>query len=59
MGEGCGGMGGEVRELRSTNRYLQNSYGDVKYIIGNGVSKELIGMTHGHEKWCGDCLGKW
>ena len=24
--------------------------------IGNGVAKELIPMTHGHEQWCGDCL---
>ena len=24
--------------------------------IGNGVAKELIPMTHGHEQWCRDCL---
>ena len=51
MGEGCGGMGEEVRGLRSTNRQLQNSHGDVKYSIGNGGAKELICMTHGHEQW--------
>ena len=34
----------------------QNSHGDVKYSIGNGVAKELKHMTHGHEQWCGDCL---
>ena len=49
-------MGEEVRGLRSTNRELQNSHGDVKYSIGNGVAKELIHMTCGHEHWCGYCL---
>ena len=29
------------------------------YSIGNGVGKELIHMTHGHEEWCGDCLREW
>ena len=28
----------------------------VKYSIGNGVAKEHIHMTYGHEQWCGDCL---
>ena len=42
-------MGEEVRGLRSTNRKLQNSHGDVKYSIGNAIAKELIHMTHGHE----------
>ena len=50
------GMGEEVRGLRSTNRQIQNSHGDGKYSIGNGVAKELICMTHGLEQWCGDCL---
>ena len=54
--EGLGGMGEEVRGLRGTNRLLQNSHGDVKYSIGNGVAKELICMTHGDEQWWGDCL---
>ena len=35
-----GGMGEEVRALRSTNRQLQNSHGDVQYNIGNAVAKE-------------------
>ena len=39
-------MGVEVRGLRSTNGWLQNSHGDVKYTIGNGVARELIHMTH-------------
>ena len=52
-------MGEEVRGLRSTNRKLQNSHGDVKYSIGNGAVKELIPMTHGHEQWCGDHLREW
>ena len=38
--EGCGRMGEEMRGLRSTNRQLQNSHGDLKYSIGNGVAKE-------------------
>ena len=53
------GMGGEVRALRSTNRQSQNSHGDVKCSAGNGVGKELIRMTDGHEQWCGDCLSEW
>ena len=59
IGGDCGGMGEEVRGLRSTNRQLQNSRGDIKYSIGNGVAKELIRMTHGHEQWWGDCLREW
>ena len=55
-GKGFGGMCVEVRGLRSTNRWLQNSHGDVKYSVGNGVDKELRCMSHGHEQWCGDCL---
>ena len=51
-----GGMGEWVKRLRSRKRYLKNSHGDVKYNIGNGVAKELIRMTHGHEQWWGDCL---
>ena len=30
---------------------IQNSHGDVKHSIGNGVAKEHISMTHGHEQW--------
>ena len=44
------GMDEEMRGLRSTNRQLQNSHGDVKYSIGNGVAKEIICMTHEHEQ---------
>ena len=29
------------------------------YRIGNGVAKEFIHMTHGHEQWCGDGLREW
>ena len=42
--------------FRTTNRQLQNSHGDIKYSIGNGVARELTHMTHGHEQWCKDCL---
>ena len=42
----------KVRGLRSTNRQLQNSHGDVKYSVGKGVAKELIHMASGHEQRC-------
>ena len=42
LGAWGGKMGEEVRALRSTNRQLQNSHGDVKYSTGNEVAKELI-----------------
>ena len=45
-----------MRGLRSTNRQSQNSHGDVKYSIGNGVATEPICVTHGHEQLWGDCL---
>ena len=32
---------------------------DGRYSIGNGVAKEFIRMTHGHEQWWGDCLREW
>ena len=38
-------MGEKVRGLRSTNRQLKKSHGDVKYGIGNGVAKELTHMS--------------
>ena len=41
MGRRYGGMGEEVRRLRSTNMQLQNSHMNVKYSVGNGVAKEL------------------
>ena len=47
---GCGGMGEEVRGLRSANRWLQNSHRDVKYSIRNGAAKELICMTYEYEQ---------
>ena len=59
MGGAYGGMDEEVRGLRSTNRQLQSSHGDVKCSMGNGVAKELTHMTHGRERWCGDCLREW
>ena len=49
-------MGEELRALSSTNKYLPNSHGGVKYSIGNGVAKELTCMTHGHEQWCREAL---
>ena len=44
MGGDFGGMGEEVRVLSSPNRQLQNSHGDVKYILGNGEAKRTY--TH-------------
>ena len=58
MGGGCREMGEEVRALRSTNRQLQTSHGDVKYSTGNGEAKELVRMTHGHEQWWTGCPRK-
>ena len=52
-------MGEEVRGLRSTNRYLQNSHGDVKYSTRNEVPKNTLCMIHQHAQWCGDCLRGW
>ena len=49
-------MGEERRRLRSTKGQLQNTLGDVKHSMGNGVAKELKLMTHGREQWCEDCL---
>ena len=37
-GEGLEDCMEEVKGLRSTDRYLQNSHGDAKYSIGNIVS---------------------
>ena len=48
-GRGRGRMGEAVRGLRSTNGWLQNSHGDVKYSKGNGEATGLICRTHGHE----------
>ena len=59
VGEGSGGQVKKVKGLRSTNRELQNSYGDIKYSIGNRVAQEHICVTHGHEQRCGDCLRDW
>ena len=56
MGEGRERMGEEVRGLRSTNRQLQNSRGDVKYSTGNGAAKAFLHVTHGCEHWWGDGL---
>ena len=50
MGGGLGGMGKDVRGLRSINWQSQNNHGDVNYNIGNGAAKELTHMTHGREQ---------
>ena len=48
----------KVQGLRSTNGQVQNRQGGVKNSIGNGVAKELICMTHGHELRVGIARGK-
>ena len=48
-----------MKGLRSINRKLQNSHGNVNYSIGNGVARKLIHMTHEHGQWWGDCLREW
>ena len=46
MGKGeNGGKGGRIKH----KFVVQNRQGDVKSSIGNGVTKELTCMTHGHE----------
>lgn len=42
--------------VRSTNRQLLNSHGDVRYSIGKGAAKGLTPMTRAHEQGWGDCL---
>ena len=49
-------MGEDMRALKRTDRYLQNSHEDAKCGMGNGEGKELTQMTHGHEQWCRDFL---
>ena len=41
-GRGFGGWVKKVKGLRSTDRLLQNSYGDLKYSTGNTVHNSLI-----------------
>ena len=36
---------------------VQNRQGEVKYSVGNGETKELIRMTHGHELKQGNAGG--
>ena len=55
----CRGICEGVKGLRTMNRLLQNNHEDVKYSIETGVAKELICMTHGHERWYGDGLREW
>ena len=53
-------MGKKVQGLRSTNWFMQDGQGEVKNSIGNGVAKELICMSHGHElRGRGNCWREW
>ena len=47
-------MAEKVQGLRSTNWQVQNRQEDIKKSMGDGVAKEFIYMTHGHElRWGG------
>lgn len=46
MGGQFGELGERVEGLKSTNRCLQNSHGDVKYSIENIVNN-MVTTTHG------------
>ena len=52
---GGGEMGEKVKGLRSTNWLLQNSYGYVKYSIGNIIDNSIV-TIHG-VRWVQDLLG--
>ena len=43
------GNEGKGAGIKKSNWQVQNRQGGVKNSIGNGVVKELICMTHGHE----------
>ena len=45
----------KMKELRSTNRQLQNSHGDVKYSIENSVDNILITLYG--VRWVEDLSG--
>ena len=49
------GRMGEKVEITKYKLVDTNMHRDVKNSIGNGVAKEFICMTRGHEQWCGDC----
>ena len=42
-------MEGKVQGSQNINWWVENRQGDVKNSKGNGVAKELMCMTHGHE----------
>ena len=48
-GRGKGKNRGKGVWIKKHNLQVQNRQGDVKSSIENGVAKELICMTHGHE----------
>ena len=49
LGRGKGRIEQKVQGLRGTDWQVKNRQGAVKNNIVNGVVKELICMTHGHE----------
>ena len=51
-------MGEKVQGLKSTNWHLQNRQRDTKNSVGNGVAKDLICRTHGHELRGGGTAGQ-
>ena len=52
---GGGGHGGKGTGNKKQKLQVQNRQGEVKNSMGNGETKELICMTHGHElRWRND-----
>lgn len=54
MGEGLGDWVKQVKALRSTDGWLQNSHADVDYSTGNIVSNTVITMLGARWKYGGD-----
>ena len=48
QGSGTGEVGGEGTENKQHKWQVENRQEEVKNSIGNGETKELICMTHGH-----------
>ena len=54
---GGGERGGKDARIKKHNWQVQNRQGKVKNGMGNGETKELICMTHGHELRLGNAGG--
>ena len=55
QGRGAERIGEKVQGIRSINGQVQNRQREVKNSMGNGETRELMCMTHGHElRWGND-----